>query len=198
MRSAMLLALALALSCDRRGVAAPGPAANTVETRRANAPDQKPAFPGQTRAPRAASGVELEVTTLVRGLAFPWGLAFLPDGALLVTERDGRLRRVEGGALSPAIEGVPAVDARGQGGLFDVLLSPGFAQDRALYLAYAERRQGGNGTAVARARLSDDGARLEGLRVIWRVTPTLDSTLHFGGRMIFGRDGKLYVTSGVR
>jgi aldose sugar dehydrogenase len=135
--------------------------------------------------------------TFADGLDHPWGLAFLPDGRALVTERPGRLRLVErSGALSPAIEGVPAVVAKGQGGLLDVALDPQFAQNHLIYLSYAEAGDGGAGTAVARTRL--DGQRLEGLQVIYRQQPKVTGAMHFGSRLVFARDGTLFITQGER
>lgn len=139
------------------------------------------------------------VTTVAGGLAHPWALAFLPDGQhLLVTERRGTLRRVGlDGTLEPPIEGVPAVYARGQGGLLDVQLSPTFAQDRLVYLSYAEAGPDGKaGTAVGRGRLSDDGRRLEGFTVIFRQEPKLSEGVHFGSRLVFDRTGHLFVALG--
>ncbi|MDQ0463437.1 glucose/arabinose dehydrogenase [Caulobacter ginsengisoli] len=166
-----------------------------LETRSPNAPDQKPAFPGQTRAPFATAKVAFDVVPVAKGLDHPWGMAFLPDGRLLVTERAGRLRIVgKDGALSAPVAGLPPVDARGQGGLLDVAAGP----DGLIYWTYSEPREGGNGTAAARGRLSADGAKMEAVQVIWRQTPTLDSTLHFGGRLVFAPDGKLFITTGER
>lgn len=171
-----------------------------VETQAPNASDQKPAFAGQTRAPYQAANVAFKTTTVASGLDHPWALAFLPDGAMLVTERPGRLRIVgSDGKLSPAVEGIPKVDARDQGGLLDVAIDPQFASNQLVYVSYSEPRPGGNGTAVARGKLVREGApKLEGVAVIWRMTPTLDSTKHFGSRLVFGRDGTLFVTTGER
>jgi glucose/arabinose dehydrogenase len=194
-RLVVLALLACSTATDAQGRRPP------VETRPPNAPDQRPAFPGQTRAPRAPSGVAVEARAVAKGLENPWGLAFLPDGAMLVTERPGRMRVVgKDGKLSPPVAGLPDVDARGQGGLLDVALDPQFASNRLVYWSYAEKRQGGNGTAVARGKLVRDGGapRLEGVQVIWRMTPTLDSTLHFGSRLVFARDGNLFITTGER
>ena len=177
-----------------------GPAGGPVETREANAPDQKPAFVGQTRAPLQAAGVAYIVETLTGGLDHPWGLAFLPDGSKLVTERAGRLRLVsKAGVLSPPVAGLPAVDARGQGGLLDVATDPDFARNGLFYWSYAEAGDGGNGTSVARGKLvAGAEPRVEAVQVIWRQTPKLDSALHFGGRLVFARDGKLFITTGDR
>src|SRR5690606_27476778 len=125
------------------------------------------------------AGVKFDEKTIARGLDRPWGLAFLPDGAMLVTEKGGRMRVVAAdGALSPPLAGVPKVDTAGQGGLLDVTLGPAFATDGLVYFSFAEPREGGNGTAVARAKLVREGTpRLEDVTVIWRATPTLDSKL---------------------
>jgi glucose/arabinose dehydrogenase len=141
---------------------------------------------------------KVAVTTLAKGLEQPWALAFLPDGRMLVTERPGRLRYVTAaGELSEPIAGVPAVHASGQGGLLDVALDPDFAGNSTLYLSYAEPGEGGaNGTAVARARL--DGGQLADVKVIFRQQPKFRSNHHFGSRLVFGRDGNLFVTTGER
>lgn len=181
----------------QRGDAALVPGGAPVETRPANAPDQKPAFAGQTRAPQMKANVAYEVSTYAEGLDHPWGLAFLPDGRLLVTERPGRLRIVGAdGKLSAPVGGIPAVDARDQGGLLGIAVDPKFAENGLIYLAYAEPRQGGNGAAVARGRLT--GNALTDVKVIFHMQPTLESTKHFGGRLVFDRDGHLYVTLGER
>ena len=140
----------------------------------------------------------VRIVTVARGLEHPWGLAFLPDGRMLVTERPGRLRIVaRDGSLSAALTGVPAVFAQGQGGLLDVALDRNFAANRTLYLSYAEPDERGNaGTAVARARLGAAG--LEDLRVIFRQRPKVRGGLHFGSRVVPARDGNLFVTLGER
>ncbi|HYD44895.1 MAG TPA: PQQ-dependent sugar dehydrogenase, partial [Phenylobacterium sp.] len=182
---------------QQAGSAQVAPSGAPLETRPPNAPDQKPAFAGQTRAPEAKANAAYQVSTYAEGLDHPWGLAFLPDGRLLVTERPGRLRIVGAdGKLSDPVSGVPAVDARDQGGLLGLAIDPKFAENGRVYLAYAEPRQGGNGTAVARGRLV--GNALTEVKVIFRMQPTLDSTKHFGGRLVFDREGLLYVTLGER
>jgi glucose/arabinose dehydrogenase len=136
------------------------------------------------------------VVVLVEGLEHPWGLAFLPDGDLLVTERPGRLRLVRDGALEPAaLEGVPEVYASGQGGLLDVALDPDFSTNRVIYLSYAAETDAGTGTRVARARLGD--GRLEDLEVIFEGLMA-GGGRHFGSRLGFDRDGYLFVTLGER
>jgi glucose/arabinose dehydrogenase len=166
-----------------------------------NGVGQKPAFPGQTRAPEEKLGVAFEVVSLYEGLENPWGLAFLPDGRMLVTERPGRLRIVsaDGKQVSEPVAGLPAVDARGQGGLLDVALDPAFQTNRLIYWSYAEPQETGNNTAVARGRLTDGPApHVENMQVIFHQMPSLVSTLHFGSRLVFNRDGTLFVTLGER
>ena len=172
-----------------------------VEPSPPNATGQVPAFPGQTRAPGRKSGVAFNVVTVARELENPWGLTFLPGGRVLVTERPGRLRAVGAdGKLSPPVTGLPAVDARGQGGLLDVALDPAFASNALIYWSYAEPRGGGaNNTAVARGTFVDGAApRVESVQVIYHQTPSLMSTAHFGSRLVFGRDGTLFITQGER
>jgi glucose/arabinose dehydrogenase len=170
-----------------------------LETREANAPEQRPAFAGQTRAPEAKSDVAYDVVVVAKGLEKPWAVEPLPGGDFLVTEKPGRLRVVSAaGSLGEPIAGVPAVDARGQGGLLDVALSPGFGTDRTIFWSFSEPREGGNATSVARGVLSADRARLEQVRVIFRAMPTYNGDKHFGSRLAFGPDGMLYVTLGER
>ncbi|KFG69225.1 PQQ-dependent sugar dehydrogenase [Microvirga sp. BSC39] len=144
--------------------------------------------------------VEVIVETVARDLQNPWGLAFLPDNRMLVTERAGRLRIVEAnGSLSEPIEGLPRIAVRGQAGLLDVALDPSFAQNRLVYLSFAEDRgEGRAGTSVARARLSDNGRALESLNVIFRQEPSHTGNNHWGSRLVFDRDGNLFVTLGDR
>jgi len=174
-------------------------ACKPLEDRKPNAEGQKPAFAGQTRACEAKSGVAFKVTVLAKGLEKPWAVEPLPDGSLLVTEKAGRLRIVSAkGELGAPITGVPKVDAKGQGGLLDVALSPGFATDRTIYFSYSEPRTGGNATSVARAVFTPDRKALENVQVVFRAMPTYDGDKHFGSRLAFGPDGKLYVATGER
>ena len=157
-----------------------------------------------TNAPAPAEPSKIKVESFARGLEHPWGLQFLPDGRMLVTERAGRIRLVsKDGKLSPAIlEGLPAVAAVGQGGLLDVLLAPDFAKSGTIYLSYGEPRGSSeNGTSVARARFVTDrngGAHLEDVKVIFRQQPAANSAFHFGSRLAWARDGTLFVTTGER
>lgn len=182
--------------------AAPAPSGEPWETRPANAPSQQPAFPGQTRAPEVSADVDYQVVTVADGLEKPWAVTFLPDGRMLVTEKPGRLRIVTGaGELSQPVAGLPEVDARDQGGLLDVVLDPDFDENRLIYWSYAEPPGGGqNATAVARGRLVEGGGapRVEDVQVIYQQQPAMDSTKHFGSRLVFDREGHLYVALGER
>lgn len=161
--------------------------------------DSEPAFPGQTRVCGVQSDVAFDVAVLTTALQRPWAVEPLPGGALLVTEKAGRMRLVSPtGDVGPPITGVPAVDSLRQGGLLDVALSPRFASDRTLFWSYTEPREGGNGTSVARGVLSQDGTRLDQVRVILRTKPTYDNNLHYGSRIVFAPDGTLFVTVGER
>jgi glucose/arabinose dehydrogenase len=161
---------------------------------------EAPAQQGQ--APRSATPVAVagvvRADTVAQGLGHPWGMEFLPDGRMLVTERPGRLRIVgTDGRLSEPLAGVPEVAAEGQGGLLDVALDPRFAENRFVYLSYAAPGQYGRaGTAVARGRLGERG--LEDVKVIWEQTPKVHGGSHFGSRLVFDREGRLYITTGDR
>ncbi|MBP2148506.1 glucose/arabinose dehydrogenase [Xanthobacter flavus] len=144
-------------------------------------------------------GEQVRVVPFASGLDTPWSIAFLPDGRLLVAERDGRLRPVDAtGKVGAPISGVPQVAARGQGGLLDVAVDPRFAQNRLIYLSYAEPRPEGAATAVARGKLSDDLTRLTDVDVIFRQQPAVSGGNHFGSRLVFAPDGMLFVTLGDR
>lgn len=178
-----LLALTACLdatSNDGTGRQGPAPEADTVTSE------------------RLVARVEL----VTRGLRYPWGLAFLPDGRALVTERVGQLRILDGTQLSPPIGGLPDnLVARGQGGLLGVAVSPDFGEDRLIYLAYSGRGPGGLGTEVARARLVEQRSgpvRLADLEVVFAAQPKTRGGNHFGGQLLFHPDGTLFVTLGDR
>jgi glucose/arabinose dehydrogenase len=177
------------------GLAAP------VETGPPNVPEFRPAFPGQTRAPEVRTTTPLKVTEIASGFDKPWAIAFLPDRRMLVTEKPtGRLYVVApDGKRSPPVAGLPRVDGRGQGGLLDVELAPDHARSQLIYWTYYEPRPGGNGLAVARGRFVDGAQpRVDGVQVVFRMQPTLESTMHAGGRLVFAPDGTLFVTLGER
>ncbi len=181
-----------------------------------NAKEQKPAFEGQTRACGVKSQTAIEVTVLAKGLQNPWAVEPLPDGSFLITEKAGRMRIVsadrkvgepiegltavaQGGVSAESGQGgLPPITASRQGGLLDVELSPTFEKDRTIFWSFSEQREGGSGTSVARGVLSPDGRRLSEVRVIFRAMPTYNNGLHFGARLAFAPDGKLFVTLGDR
>jgi glucose/arabinose dehydrogenase len=185
-----------ALAGSPAASAAPNP-----ETRPPNRPET-PAFPGQTRAPAVTSTTRYQVLTVAKGLEHPWGLAFLPDGRMLVTERPGRMRIVTAqGVVSAPVAGVPKVVTGEQLGLYGLALSPGFAKDRLVVFAYSEAAgPGASRLAVARAQLAESGgkASLAELKVIFRAEPARPGVANIGGRVVFGPDGTLFVTVGDR
>lgn len=196
MRSPLSLLLAGAALCLT------GPAgAQEVPQGPKNVPDFRPAFQEQTRAPEARSDVVLAVTPVAEGLEHPWGMAVLPDGAMLVTERPGRLRVIgAGGALRPEpVAGLPAVFAGGQGGLLDVAVGPSFDADRRIYWSYAKPVEGGlSATAVARGVLSADMRSVGEVVDIFVQAPASPTPRHYGSRLVFAGPDRLFVTTGER
>jgi glucose/arabinose dehydrogenase len=163
-----------------------------------NAPHLSPAFAGQTRAPAVESGFRPVVTTLAGGLEHPWGIAPLPDGGYLVTERPGRLRRISAaGEVSDPIVGLPEVFARGQGGLLDVALSPEFARDRVIYWTFAKPMGDDlSATAAARGVLSPDATEVTGVTEIFVQEPPSPTPRHYGSRIVFDAQGHVFITTG--
>ncbi|MBU6165507.1 MAG: sorbosone dehydrogenase family protein [Alphaproteobacteria bacterium] len=173
-------------------IAAPACAA-PVEQGPPNVPEKSPAFAGQTRAEAVVSKTKLNVTELASGLNKPWGVAVLDGGFFLVSEKAaGRLTIVDTGGVKQVVTGTPATDTRNQGGMLGVA-NPG---DGWIYWSYAEPRDGGNGTAVARGHLV--GNQMRDVQVIFRQLPTLDATQHYGGRLVFPKDGTIIITLGER
>jgi glucose/arabinose dehydrogenase len=154
--------------------------------------------PGNAAKPEAAAPAaspKTVVTTIASGLEYPWGLAFLPDGAMLVTEREGRLRIIRNGALDPTpIAGVPAAFVENQGGLFDVVLHPNFPANGLVYLSFAAGDKAANGTRIIRAKF--DGKALTEVKEIFRASPDKKGAAHFGGRMLFLPDGTMLMSVG--
>ena len=172
---------------------------DSEETRAPNADWQKPAFADQTRAPRRTERAEWQLGTVAQDLVRPWALEFLPDGSMLVTEQDGTLRVVSpDGSVGEPIDGVPEVHAVAQGGLLDVALAPDFEQSRRIYLTYSEPTENASRTAAARARLSEDRSELTDFEVIFRQQPEFESRGHYGSRIVFDGEGRLYITTGDR
>ncbi|RYH12049.1 PQQ-dependent sugar dehydrogenase [Tropicimonas sp. IMCC6043] len=149
-------------------------------------------------ATRQSAAGPLEVNAVIDGLDTPWGLAFLPDGGVLVTERGGRLLHVSAEGDRIAVDGVPEVRASGQGGLLDVLVPQDFARSREIFLSYSKPQGSSAGTAVGVGRLSEDGSRLETFRVIFEMAPGTTGGRHFGSRLVEAPDGTLFVTIGER
>jgi len=197
MRAVLTLAAALVV-----GAALPALAQSTIETRPPNGVGQEPQAADQTRAPLPATPVVAEIAVVAEGLPRLWALEFLPDGAMLVTAKEGKMFVVRAdGSAAPDLAGVPPVDARGQGGLLDVALAPDFETTQEIYFSFSEPRDGGNGTSVARARLvldAEGAGSLEDVTVIFRQTPTYNGDKHYGSRLVFGAAGELYVTVGER
>lgn len=167
-----------------------------------NATGQIPAFAEQTRAPEVGSNMEFNLDTVTSSLSNPWGMAFLPNGDLLITEKRGRLKQIsqDGSVVNPDIGGLPGVVSSGQGGLMDINLAPDFNLSRWVYLSYTESREGNNqtGTTVGRGKLSADNSSLTDFEVIFRQTPSWRSGQHFGSRLVWTPEGQLYITLGER
>ncbi len=196
LRIARLLpaATALAILSTGAALAQSGP---PVRQGPPNVPEFAPAFPNQTRAPAEDSGVALSVEVLADGLAHPWGIAALPDGNYLVTERAGRLRVMHAdGTLSDPVAGLPEIAVSGQGGLLDVAAGPDFASDRMVYWTYAKPVDGGFATAAARGVLSDDMRELTRVEDIFVQQPASPVDKHFGARIVFDGQGHAFITTG--
>jgi glucose/arabinose dehydrogenase len=193
-------------ACNTNGVdnanppnPAPGSSGSSaVETDPANT-TYRPAFSGQTRIAGVRTLTNYQSTVLTQNLRSPWGITSLPDGRLLITEKAGTMRIVTPtGQLSEPITGIPVVNSAGQGGLLGVRIDPAFATNRLVYWVFSESRPDGNLTAVAKGTLSTNETRIEGATVIYRALPAYQGTAHYGGRVVFDRDGNLLVSTGER
>ncbi len=183
-----------------------------LEVRPPNGIGQQPAFPGQTRAPAAITRTAYEAKVVTRDLNKPWGLAFLPAGKILITEKPGTMCVVDmrTGNIEHHVAGVPAVKYLGDGGLLDVVADPHFEANRMIYFTYVEPRgpvyrepqvpvpEQDNGVVVAKARLTPDNARLVDVTTLLRVAPSVPQTAHYGSRLLFDKDGYLFVSLGER
>lgn len=191
-------------SCGQSGSKGTGGAAGDsslapVETKAANAPDYKPAFPGQTRIAGVKTAMAYEGKVLTSDLKNPWGITVLPDGRFLVTQKKGTMRIVSpDGTVSDSITGIPPVNSKGQGGLLGVRVDPDFASNRMVYWVFSDPLPEGNLTAVAKGKLSADEKTIEGATVIYRATPAYKGTLHYGGRIVIDKSGNLLVSTGER
>jgi len=169
-----------------------------VETRKPNS-DYQPAFAGQTRIGSVKTTTPFEGTVLTSSLKRPWGITALPDGRLLITEKEGVMRiATTSGQLGERITGLPPVAAAGQGGLLGVTIDPDFTNNRMVYWVFSESIQGGNVTSAAKGRLSDDERRIENATVIYRATPAFPNNMHFGGRILVDRSGNVFISTGER
>ncbi len=177
------------------------PAAETgqpVETQKPNT-DYKPAFAGQTRIAGVTTKTAIDSKILTKKLQKPWGIAVLPDGRLLITEKKGTLRMVStSGAVSEPITGLPKVNDSGQGGLLGITIDPNFATNRMVYWSFSESSSDGNLTAVAKGNLAEDEKTIQNAKVIYRATPGYDGNLHYGSRILFDKSGYLFVSTGER
>lgn len=207
-KSALLCFLAsaiIATSCNQKegNTNPPGNGSDStyppVETKAPNSPQNKPAFEGQTRAPGVKTKTELDVKMLTDQLVNPWGIVALADGRFLITEKAGTMRIASNtGQVSAPITGLPAVNAAGQGGLLGVNIDPDFSSNRMVYWSFSEDQPGGTLTAVAKGRLADDEKTIENATVIYRALPAFSSTLHYGSRIVFDKEGNLFVSTGER
>lgn len=169
-----------------------------VETNSPNT-NYTPAFSGQTRIGGVQTTTVIEATVITSALNAPWGITNLPDGRLLITQKGGQLRIVTtAGAVSSAITGLPSVNSSDQGGLLGLCIDPQFSANRMVYWVFSEQTAGGTLTAVAKGRLSDDESTVENATVIYRAVPAANSTLHYGGRILFDATGHLFVSTGER
>lgn len=171
---------------------------NPVETKNPNT-DYKPAFAGQTRIRGVKTTTPYEFKIVTSNLHEPWGIISLPDGRFLITEKEGDMRIVtKEGTLSEPINGILKVNDDGQGGLLGLALDPSFKTNRMVYWVFSEKEPDGNLTAVAKGRLSDDEKNIENAQVIYRATPAHNSSLHYGGRILFDSTGNIIFSTGER
>lgn len=170
-----------------------------VETEKANS-DYPSAFEGQTRITGVKTSTPFQVDVLAKSLNKPWAVIPLPDGRLLITEKAGKMQIYdETGLREKTIEGFPQVDDRGQGGMLDVALDPDFTNNQLIYWSFSERQSDGkNLMAVAKGKLKESDGKVENPTVIFRAIPAMDSSLHYGSRLIFDKDGYLFVSTGER
>lgn len=169
-----------------------------VESKAPNS-NYKPAFEGQTRIHAVKTTTLYKVEKIAENLGRPWAVVPMPDGRLLITEKSGYMEiRSTDGQLLTKITGFPKVDDDKQGGMLDVAFDPEFTQNRTIYWSYSEKQGKGNLMAVAKGQLSSDEKTIQNPVVIFRATPALDSKLHFGSRLIFDKDGNLFVSTGER
>ena len=182
------------ISCQGKGK----PSESSAKEEKPNT-NYKPAFKGQTRIAPIKTSTPYNVEILTKDLGKPWGIINLPDGKFLITEKTGFMNVVStDGKQISKIEGFPKVDSKGQGGMLDVALDPDFETNNIIYFSYSEPYEGGNHTAVAKGKLSPDLKNISEVKVIFRATPTYDGDKHYGSRLVFDKDGNLFVSTGER
>ena len=182
------------ISCQGKGK----PSESSAKEEKPNT-NYKPAFKGQTRIAPIKTSTSYNVEVLTKDLGKPWGIINLPDGKFLITEKTGFMNVVStDGKQISKIEGFPKVDSKGQGGMLDVALDPDFKTNNIIYFSYSEPYEGGNHTAVAKGKLSQDLKNISEVKVIFRATPTYDGDKHYGSRLVFDKDGNLFVSTGER
>lgn len=200
----LISSLAILTSCGTK-ISQPDPTTDNshnettpVETEPANT-TYAPAFQGQTRISGIQTKTPYKIEVLNETLSRPWGIAALPDGRFLITEKKGTMRIASAsGTVGEPITGLPAVNSGGQGGLLGLCIDPAFDQNRMVYWVFSEELPKGNLTAVAKGRLAADEKTIENTTVIFRATPAHPSTLHYGGRILYSKEGHLYVSTGER
>ena len=196
--------LAIITACGTK-ISQPAPTADTpnhttapVETEAANT-TYPPAFAGQTRIAGVHTQTPYKVEVLNKNLNRPWGIVALPDGRFLITEKTGNMRIASStGTIGEPITGIPEVNSAGQGGLLGLCVDPAFEQNRLVYWVFSESQKDGNLAAVAKGRLAADEKTIENATVIYRATPAHASNLHYGGRILYSKEGYLYISTGER
>ena len=199
---AVLFGIIMTASCSKTGIengTEPDPSDEPgVETNPPNT-NYKAAFNGQTRIQSVRTSTAFQGVAISSGLNAPWGIAVLPDGRLLITQKAGTMRiATTSGALGAAITGLPAVNSSGQGGLLGLCIDPQFSSNRMIYWVFSENVSGGTQTSVAKGRLAQNEQIIENAMVIYRAGPAYNGTLHYGGRILFDRTGNLIVSTGER
>jgi glucose/arabinose dehydrogenase len=195
---ALCIALLASLTLSTRGFAQAVKSNAPVETQAANT-NYKPAFAGQTRIAGVKTKTPYSVTLLSKSLEHPWGIAGLPDGRFLISQKMGTMVIVNvSGSIVKTIKGLPAVVPDGQGGLLDVAIDPQFASNRMVYWDYSEQTKTGTLLAVAKGKLSADESKIENIQVIYRATPAYKGALQFGSRIVFDKSGNLFISTGER
>ena len=193
-----VLSFILVAGCNKKQQAVQTPEGIPVETQKPNT-NYKPAFSGQTRIQGVKTKTPIDSKILTKDLKRPWGIAVLPDGRFLITEKSGTLRIADqAGSLSEEIKGLPEVDDKGQGGLLGITIDPAFEQNRMVYWTFSEKTKQGNLTAVAKGRLANDDKSIENAKVIYQATPAYDGDKHYGSRILFDKDGNLVFSTGER